>query len=238
MDLREVPEERWGAHPLSLLARFKAECRQRPVRISPAVHFCMGGVRTDSESRTDLVGLYACGEIVWGLHGANRMGGNALMECLVTGRIAGEAAARAARHTPLPVGAPTRTQKSPPSGSIAIDLQTVRERLQAAAWRHAGIVRSGQGMQAGLAEVESIAAVLRDARADTPKDRILRFDLLSAAFTLRAILAAGQGRLESRGAFIRSDYPAQDDGQWLRNSRSTWNAADNRFQVRYVPVGE
>jgi succinate dehydrogenase/fumarate reductase flavoprotein subunit len=237
MDLRGVPEERWGAHPLSLLRRYKAECQRRTIRISPAVHFCMGGVRTDAEGRTDLGGLFACGEIVWGLHGANRMGGNALMECLVTGRITGGAAARAAREASVSIGVPARLRESPTPEPIAIDLQSVRARVQAAAWQHAGVVRSAQGMEAGLAEAESIAAALHSAGADTPKDRILRSDLRSAAFTLRAILAAGQGRLESRGAFIRSDHPTQDDAQWLRNSRLTWNAVDDRFHVHYVPVG-
>jgi aspartate oxidase len=93
MDLRGVAPERWDAHPLRLLGRFRAECRARPVRITPAAHFCMGGVRTDEHGQTDLPGLFACGELVWGLHGANRMSGNALMECLVSGQIAGEGAA-------------------------------------------------------------------------------------------------------------------------------------------------
>jgi succinate dehydrogenase/fumarate reductase flavoprotein subunit len=97
MDLRAVPEERWARHPLSLLGRFKAECRNRPIRISPAVHFFMGGVQIGEEGQTSLGGLFACGEMVWGLHGANRMSGNALMECLVSGRLAGLGAARWAR---------------------------------------------------------------------------------------------------------------------------------------------
>jgi succinate dehydrogenase/fumarate reductase flavoprotein subunit len=238
MDFRAVPEERWAAHPLSLLKRFKAECQRRPIRISPAVHFCMGGVRTNEEGQTDLEGLFACGEMVWGLHGANRMGGNALMECLVTGRTAGEAAARLARRMPVTSGAAAGTACSPAPGSTPADLPALRERLQAVAWQYAGVVRSEHGMQAGLAEAESISAALRSARADNPKDRILRSDLLSAAFTLRAILTAGQGRLESRGAFIRSDYPAQDDAQWLRNSRLIWDAAIERFHVHYVSTAE
>ncbi len=75
MDLRAVPDEKWEVHPLSLLKRFRAECRQRPIRISPAVHFFMGGVRTDEEGQTDLSGLFACGEMVWGLHPPSRRAG-------------------------------------------------------------------------------------------------------------------------------------------------------------------
>jgi succinate dehydrogenase/fumarate reductase flavoprotein subunit len=77
---------------------------------------------------------------------------------------------------------------------------------------------------------------VRAARIDTPKERVLRDDLLSATFTLRAVLTAGLGRLESRGSFLREDYPAQDDAQWLRNSRVSWDSTSDQFGVEYVPV--
>lgn len=237
MDLRAVPDERWEIHPLSLLKRFKAECRQRPIRISPAVHFFMGGVRTDQEGRTSLDGLFACGEMVWGLHGANRMGGNALMECLVSGRLAGLGAARWANADPdlsAEAISPTLSQGVP--GGERVDLRDLRRRLQGIASESAGVVRSGEGMAAGLHEAEDVWRALHVARTDGPKERILREGLLSATFTLRAVLTAGLGRLESRGSFLRTDYPAQDDARWLRNSRLTWDAAADRFQVQYVPV--
>jgi L-aspartate oxidase len=91
-------------------------------------------------------------------------------------------------------------------------------------------------MVRGLAEAEAIALALRSARAETPRERILRSDLTDAAFSLRAILAAGLGREESRGCFLRSDHPAQDDGQWRKNSRLRWDPAADRFQVDYVPA--
>jgi succinate dehydrogenase/fumarate reductase flavoprotein subunit len=237
MDLRPVPEPLWEIHPLSLLKRFKAECRKRPIRISPAVHFFMGGVRTDEEDQTSLAGLFACGEMVWGLHGANRMSGNALMECLVSGNLAGLGATRWAKaHSDLPAEpiSPIRDERA--AGSEEVDLRELRRRLQDVAWRCAGVVRSGEGMLAGLRAAEEIGRILRADRIVTPKERISRGDLLSASCTLRAVLTAGLGRLESRGAFIRSDYPGQDDTQWLKNSRLTWDAAADRFHVHYVPA--
>ena len=237
MDLRAVPEELWGVHPLSLLKRFKAECRKRPVRISPAVHFFMGGVRTDEEGQTGLGGLFACGEMVWGLHGANRMGGNALMECLVSGRLAGFGAARWARaHPDLPAEPNSTVCTAAAAGSERADLRDLRRRLQDVAWEDAGVVRSGEGMAAGVRKAEEVWRTLRAAQIDTPKERILRYDLVSASFTLRAVLAAGLGRLESRGSFLREDYPAQDDARWLRNSRLNWDPIRDRFSVEYVPV--
>ncbi len=119
----------------------------------------MGGVRTDEEGQTDLSGLFACGEMVWGLHGANRMGGNALMECLVSGRLAGLGAARwASAHPDLPAAPISPVASEGPAGSERVDLRDLRRRLQDAAWEHAGVVRSGEGMVAGLAQGRAYVA--------------------------------------------------------------------------------
>ena len=98
------------------------------------------------------------------------------------------------------------------------------------------MVRSGEGMAAGMGMAEALWRMLRGARVDTPQEPILRDDLTSATFTLRAVLTASLGRLESRGAFFRSDHPAQDDAQWQANSRLTWDATTEQFRVQYVPV--
>jgi succinate dehydrogenase/fumarate reductase flavoprotein subunit len=237
MDLRAVPEDLWEAHPLSLLKRFKAECQRRPTRISPAVHFFMGGVRVDEEGQTSMGGLFACGEMVWGLHGANRMGGNALLECLVSGKLAGVGAARMASASPTPLDIPSMPGFSERvAASATVDLRDLRRQLQGVAWAYAGVMRSAEGMAEGLREAERVWQTLRVAKVEPSKDSLLREDLLSAAFVLRAILSAGLERLESRGSFLRTDYPAQDDTQWLRNSRLTWDPAADRFNVEYTPV--
>jgi len=242
MDLRDVPDDRWRIHPLSLLTRFKARCKQRPVRITPAVHFCMGGVRTNGEGQTDLPGLFACGEIVWGLHGANRMGGNALTECLVSGRIAGQGATEFARtHGEMavaPEGAGNDTQASLDRGATGerLDLRSLRMRIKDAAWRYAGVLRSENDMVRGLLEAERLYDAAAVAGVTTLAERILREDLLSAAFVLRAILTASRERLESRGCFIRTDFPIQDDTCWLKNSRLSWDSVRGRFSVEYLPT--
>ena len=92
MDYRGVPAVLWEKRPLSLLPKW-FDFRKRPFEISPAAHFFMGGVCVDERGETSLPGLFACGELVWGLHGANRMRGNALTECLVSGAVAGRSAA-------------------------------------------------------------------------------------------------------------------------------------------------
>jgi succinate dehydrogenase/fumarate reductase flavoprotein subunit len=237
MDLRPVPAARWKVHSLSLLARFGFDFATRPVRITPATHFCMGGVRTDTSGHTAVPGLFACGEMVWGLHGANRMGGNALMECLVSGRVAGRAAALLAVTNAGEGGGPLpQKPATPATDTTPVDLRALRQRIREVAWRSAGIVRTGEGMAQGLAEVEVIREALANAGADTAKERALREDLRSAAFTLCAILTASIGRLESRGCFKRADHPVEDDAAWRRNSRLSWDPLTERFSLEYRPA--
>jgi succinate dehydrogenase/fumarate reductase flavoprotein subunit len=197
----------------------------------------MGGVRTDEDGQTGLSGLFACGEMVWGLHGANRMGGNALLECVVSGKLAGLGAARMASANPIPLDTPSTPECSERiAAPEKVDLRDLRRQLQRVAWDYAGVVRSAEGMAEGLREAERVWQTLRVAKVETPKDSLLREDLLGGAFVLRALLSAGVGRLESRGSFLRADYPAQDDAQWLRNSRLTWDPAADRFNTEYTPV--
>jgi succinate dehydrogenase/fumarate reductase flavoprotein subunit len=89
----------------------------------------------------------------------------------------------------------------------------------------------------GLAEVERIRAAIETAGADTSQERALRDDLRSAVFVLEAVLTASLARCESRGTFIRTDSPAQDDVNWLKNSRLIWDPTRQRFNLEHIPVG-
>ena len=92
-DLTQVPKEKWDHYPLNFLEKSKFPFRERAFLVSPAVHFFMGGVEIDEEGKTSLPGLFAAGEVTWGIHGANRLGGNALTECAVFGIRSGQSAA-------------------------------------------------------------------------------------------------------------------------------------------------
>ena len=235
MDFRDVPDHLWEIHPLSLMKKINFDFRSKPVAVSPAAHFFMGGVRTDGTGQTDVNGLFACGEIVWGLHGANRMGGNALTECVVTGSIVGRHTAQYCRdfrkvslhHEELPK-APVPHQPRSKDGLKGI-LRTIRE----IAWNHAGVVRSEEGMQEGFAKVEDIKQQLRGIIPEYPAEKILSEDLMSAIFTLESILTASIGRQESRGSFIRKDFPQEDNVNWSKNSCLQYYAGEERFSVDY-----
>jgi succinate dehydrogenase/fumarate reductase flavoprotein subunit len=219
-DLAGIPAPLWERHPMSIFKKLKFDFFTGPVRVSPAAHFFMGGVRIDRNWETELKGLFAVGEMAWGLHGANRRGGNALTECVVSGLAAGRTAANQAFDTAEPflpqegvkrrvaVGSPA------PSGS----LRETRTRIREIAWESAGVVRSEQTMKDGISRITMEERKLSAYLPPSVRDRVLQEDLLSALFTLRAVLIAGLGRQESRGSFIREDFPLEDNERWRKNS--------------------
>ena len=235
MDYREVEDHKWGIYPLSLFESLRFDFRKHPFAVSPAAHFCMGGVEMDEMGQTALQGLFACGEVGWGLHGANRKGGNALTECVVMGRIAGSHAARI-RRTDRAVPAEHKAT-APPSnegsetGNIPGSFRELRRSIREIAWNCAGVVRNEAGIVQGMRDVEAIEEKLRNIVHSTGADRILKEDLLSALFSLRAILTASLHRKESRGSYVRSDFPNEDNTRWRKNSCLTYNRESGLFSV-------
>jgi succinate dehydrogenase/fumarate reductase flavoprotein subunit len=238
LDLRDVPAAAWDVHPLAIFKRLHYDFRSKPVAVSPAVHFMMGGVRTDNEGRTGVEGLFACGEIQWGLHGANRMGGNAMTECIVSGAIAGRSAAeRVLGEIPVP-SCREKPRRMPGAGRVTGpgEVQGILSEVRAIAWECAGIMRSDEGLRNGLERLAAVESRMERMGTDGPGGRALLEDIRAGALTLRAILLASLGRKESRGSFLRSDFREEDDGNWRRNSCLSYDADKNAFAVQYLPV--
>jgi succinate dehydrogenase/fumarate reductase flavoprotein subunit len=238
MDFSQVPDHMWGIYPLTVLDRLRFDVRKRPFVVSPAVHFCMGGVEVNDKGQTGLPGLYACGEVVWGLHGANRRGGNALTECVVMGRIAGK---YCARHEARKIGIATKkiakheneSAADPGQAGSPVSLRELRKRLRDLAWEHAGIVRDEKGMKQGLRKLHSLEEDLKKVSWSNVRERAMKEDLSSAVFSLGAILSASLGRQESRGSFIRKDFPKEDNAHWQRNSCLAYDPEKGIFSVTY-----
>lgn len=224
LDVTRVPESEWHAEPFSassakmLGERFGA--KHRPVRIAPLTHHVMGGVVIDPDCRTSVPGLFAAGEVTGGLHGANRMGGNALTETLVFGRRAGLAAAdwadnsEDADFTSLSNEFST-TVCSKHHHESACDCDVLLEKLKKMMWDGGGILRN----QAGLSECLAFAGEVNSkvAQSKTPnsaKEIRKQFELGFSARTATLILEAAIRRTESRGAHFREDYHGQDDDRW------------------------
>ena len=179
-----------------------------PIPVGPAAHYIMGGVDTDVWARTSVRGLYAAGEVACtGLHGANRLASNSLLEGLVFGARAAQGMQAAAQAAPLKPdriivdGAWLPAGRSDALTSISID--AMRDLM----WRQVGLFRTRPHLAAAAAALEAAAA--RDF-ADTADGWRLRNFSSVASLIARAALR----REESRGGHYRDDFPHRDDGRW------------------------
>jgi succinate dehydrogenase/fumarate reductase flavoprotein subunit len=224
LDLTGVSEKDWASDPFSesVLGIIGRRCGglHRPLRVAPMAHHTMGGAAIDPHGETSVPGLFAAGEVAGGLHGANRMGGNALAETLVFGRRAGEAAAAWAEHNPQVASEPDGSDAQEPARGSANARMTAAEvgaRLGEIMWREGGIVRSGPGLERALnavGELEGVARAACDA-ARGAAETAAWLRTRSALTTAGLILEAAQRRTESRGAHFREDCPQTDDARWL-----------------------
>jgi L-aspartate oxidase len=176
----------------------------------------MGGVRTDLAGRTSLGGLYAAGEAACtGVHGANRLASNSLLEGLVFG-------ARAAQsmlgdRLPLTVADAPEAPHSPLSTSEQEQVEEVIAKLQASMWAHAGLLRQEDTLQQGLTARAECAAALAVLSKESKAGRRLS-EAQALCRVAQAILQSALARTESRGAHFRNDFPKHDDEHFRNHS--------------------
>lgn len=187
----------------SFLRRYDLELSRDLIPVRPAAHYLMGGVRTDLHGRTSLPGLYAAGEVACtGVHGANRLASNSLLEGLVFGARAAEtivAEGLQGEEPSVPPPQPSSSAAFPPA-----PLQDLREKLRSSMWAHAGLLRDQTGLRTMQAEFDTLRAQLP--REDTREAVELR-NLHTVA---ELIVASAQARKESRGAHARTDFPEHE----------------------------
>lgn len=190
-----------------MLAGFDLDPSKDLIPVTPAAHYTVGGVRTDLDGRTSLSGLYACGESAAnGVHGANRLASNSLLEGLVFGRRVAEAIVRDAHGEVLPrsITSEVRTNEH---GEL--DLSDIRSSLRSAMWRNVGIERTGSRLSDVLNMYGFWGRYGMDAIFDTPEGWETQNLLTVGLLMTRAALA----RRESRGTHQRTDYPSTDPAQ-------------------------
>jgi succinate dehydrogenase / fumarate reductase flavoprotein subunit len=192
-----------------------------PMEVAPTAHYSMGGIRVDGETHaTDVEGVYAVGECAAGVHGANRLGGNSLAECLVFGRIVGAEAARWSDALDVQV----RDRRALAAAREEVDELLARRGREFArppqrALRDlmsecCGVVRSEDGLREGLARLAEIRerASKVEVRPDIAgyADLAHAFDLHGSLLAARATVESALERRETRGAHNRADFPDQD----------------------------
>ena len=235
LDLRPVGRERLEKQFPTILGRCRElglEPTGAPIPVAPAAHYWMGGISTDLNAATTLPGLYAVGEVACtGVHGANRLASNSLMECLVF--------ARRLAQLPLPPSAPHEEHQEPcrplaVAGRRAADLETAIDALRQLCWQAAGVERQGSDLAHALRQVQQQRqelegeALLQHCHGLEPGHQLqlegprlaelqlsqnLRQRLVLAELLIEAALFRG----ESRGGHHRVDAPAPQPF-WRRHS--------------------
>ncbi len=217
-----------------------------PIPVRPGAHYQMGGVRTNQWGETDIPGLYAAGECACvSVHGANRLGGNSLLETIVFGRRAG---VRAAEF----VG--TVSPRTPSETSLRNEQERItrlmnhmgrerawqlRDELGQVMAQNLGIFRTQKSMREAAEKVRELKAramhlSLQDKGKVFNSELIQSLELFSLLDLAETIVAGALARQESRGAHYRSDFPQRDDVNWLKHTLAYWTPDGPRLE--YAPV--
>jgi L-aspartate oxidase len=245
LDLSPIPR----AHVEQRFPGILAECHRRgvdilsePIPVVPAAHYSCGGVVTDSEGRTSLAGLFAAGEVACtGVHGANRLASNSLLEAVVfshraallvedelrsadgfAGTPAHHSAAKAAAAAPAVEG--RGADRLDNSGEHR--LEKARNRLRDLMWEHAGIARTNARLAAAAERIEELAADVADELV-VPLSAA-HVELRNLLEVCRLIVACARSRQESRGLHYNLDYPWRDNERFLRDTVVTRSYEESR----------
>jgi L-aspartate oxidase len=184
------------------------------IPIRPGAHYMVGGVTVDMHGRTSIPGLWAAGEVTSsGLHGANRLASNSLLEGLVYGALCGQGAAEAARKIPDTLQALPLTSRFEPADGNALDVTDITNSLRSLMVRQMGIVRDRPGLTQAAQDVLFWCRYVLQREFDARPGWELQ-NLLTIA---RLMIHSALEREESRGVHYRSDFPRRDDAHWSRH---------------------
>ena len=196
-----------------LCARVDLDLATDRLPVGPAAHYLMGGVETDLDGRSSLPGLFAAGEVACtGVHGANRLASNSLLEGLVFGRRAGLAMQQIGGSTMEE--SDRATDLAPGRPPISIPMHDAD--VGALMWKHVGVFRDRVGLEAALRVLEPAWAAVDRQLGEGHRLDAAAWRLTSLVIVSRLVAQAALAREESRGAHWRADFPARDDLHWKR----------------------
>jgi L-aspartate oxidase len=220
LDARHFGEEKWRRRFPTILAT----CRGHGVDpvtalvpVAPACHYASGGIATDLLGRSSVPGLFACGEVACsGVHGANRLASNSLLEGAVFSRRIAEV---------LRDGLPARQEPAVDPRSEGLVPGSVRTDLQRVMTERAGVLRSRDGLSAGAVELDTLS------RRTTDDADVAAWEATNLLTVAGALLTAARQREETRGSHWREDFPDRDDATWRRHLDVTLTDGEPRLLV-------
>jgi succinate dehydrogenase / fumarate reductase flavoprotein subunit len=228
---------------------------EEPIPITPCQHYTMGGIDTDVDGRTKMPGFYAAGECACvSVHGANRLGGNSLLETIVFGRRAGHAVVadlEGGKAGGGDVSAAGRRAVADMERTVAglvargsggADPYAIRAEMIATTRDHFGVFREESGMREGLEKLTRLkercpAVGLRDAGGIFNLDLMRTVELEGMVDLALCVAEGALARTESRGSHSRTDFPARDDEQWMRHTMAYCTPEGPRLEYEPVALG-
>lgn len=228
-DLTVVPDDKWAADIASVYTRRALlrgfDVKQKMLHVFPGCISFLGGVKINTSCETEIPGLYACGMVTGGVHGASRLGGHGLADGIVFGPRAGKAAADRAKQIPMPeVSWDDVKQKKREIDSLlepnreGISPEDAKMDLKKLMWENAGILRSRESLDRAQRELDGIKEeVLPKLFAAEPRELRYAFEVTYMVTLASMIVRAAKMREESRGPHYRLDFQYRDDKNWLKN---------------------
>jgi L-aspartate oxidase len=221
LDVRHFDAEHFAKrfpHIFELCESFDIDVSRDLIPVRPSAHYMIGGVRADISGKTSIENLYACGEIAsTGLHGANRLGSNSLLEGLVFGRTVGQLASKYKETGVAHIRHPLIKYQVPHSDRTRLDTADVTNSLRALMWRNVGITRTAQPLK----EAQEIIAFWRRYVMDKIFDEPAGWECQNMLTVSGLMAHAAQMRQESRGVHFRSDFPETDDENFKKHIEIT-----------------
>ena len=198
----------------AICEEFNIDIAKDQIPVRPGAHYMMGGVRVDQQGRTNVPGLWAVGEVGnTGLHGANRLASNSLLEAIVYGCRCGEGVSqviepRSDCYTVLPLQNPVVKPSIEP-----LDLADIRNSLKSLMWRNVGVRRDAGGLSEAAENIARWCKYVLPRQFPNP----IGWELQNMLCVARLIIKAATARKETRGCHVRTDFPDPDDQNWNRH---------------------
>lgn len=229
LSVTHLPEEQVQTKLRTMVEQFKdvgVDIINEPMVVAPTAHHFMGGIRIDGNCESNITNLFAAGEATSGVHGANRLGGNALADTQVFGNIAGEQSSKRAKETEL---------ENPDEKEIQDEIERIKSictegkyypddiknEIQEIMWKYVAIVRDEKGLKEAQVGLDKLEEKTKDMNVEDFKEYnyglVSALEVISMIKLAKLIVKSALLRKESRGAHYRIDYPEKNDSEYLKS---------------------